>query len=245
MNATIIEVQIHPSCHVVLNYGTVSVNVRQIACIFCVDDDVVMYNNREIVIPAFANSIPTMPTVVLSNCRRLPDDRVSADMKVLFYRKELSTVPRINGRCHPVWEYAYKQSSNVRGGLTQQEWKRFRQVVCAHSADATLFIGEIWKVVQPKANWDDLVNVAANISSELVGMYNDAVPLSECLYRRRLMSLDRHTLGRACAGCTNMRIGKQKRCPCKQGFYYCSKECQRAHWYKEHKSQCEFVKAGI
>ena len=244
--STIVEVQIHPSCHVVMNYGTVFVNIQQIARVFSPTADIVMYNRREVVIPAFADAMPTMPTVVLSNIQHLPHDRVRADFRVLFYRKELSAAPRMAGPCHPVWDHAYRHSMISTGNLTQSEWKLFRQIMCTHYADATLFLGELWKAVRPNCTgWDDLIDLAADVTSELVNMYNTTVPPGECLYRRRLMSFDRVTIGRACVACKEMKMGKQKRCPCRKGFYYCSKECQREHWNREHKHVCEFVHGSI
>ena len=201
-----------------------------------------MYSQREIVFPAFGKDIPSMPTMVLRNVQRLPEDRIGGDLRVLFYRKNLDATPRMEGPCHPVWDHAFKHSQNTRGNLSDSEWQLFRQIMCAHHLDATLFLGRIWKTVRPQSLcWDDLVGVAAELTSELIGMYNEKVPLSECLYRRRLLSVDRRTIGRACAACKEMKLGKQKRCPCKNGFYYCSTACQKEHWDREHKLGCEYA----
>ena len=242
MQPSITEVQIHPSCHTVIHCGTVAVNLYQLSRIYHRPTNIVMYNQREIVFPSFENDIPAMPTMVLRNVERLSDDRIRGDLRVLFYRKQLSDVPHMEGPCHPVWKHAYAHSENAQGDLSHSEWQLFRRVMCAHAADATLFLGQLWKTVRPRSIcWNDLVDVAAELTSELIGMYNQQVPLSECLYRRRLLSVDRRTLGRACAACKEMKMGKQRRCPCKNGFYYCSTACQREHWDREHKLGCEYA----
>ena len=239
--SSLLEVIIEPSCHIVVPMGTVTVNVRDVFNIYYtgVEQMDEFRQWHEIIVPSFGKEMPRLPTVVMKDITH-GAKRSTMDMKVLFFRKTLDAKPKMVGRVHPIWELAFKQSEQNQKILAKADWKLLKQVMCAHSVDASLFLGDITRVVHPKSSWATLIDAAAELASDLVTMYKTAVPVGVCMFRQRLVSQELKTLGRFCAGCKTMCMEKPRQCPCRKGFYYCGKDCQKKHW-ATHKTECEWV----
>ena len=41
-----------------------------------------------------------------------------------------------------------------------------------------------------------------------------------------------------CCQCSLHAIERMKQCPCKQGLFFCSRACQKAHWAAGHRAEC-------
>ena len=60
---------------------------------------------------------------------------------------------------------------------------------------------------------------------------------NEDYIQEKIYSLAGERLDRVCAGCGIVSIGLRG-CACRAGVYYCSRECQVAHW-PEHRRHCD------
>lgn len=41
-----------------------------------------------------------------------------------------------------------------------------------------------------------------------------------------------------CCQCSLHAVERMKQCPCRQGLFFCSRECQKAHWAAGHREEC-------
>ena len=66
---------------------------------------------------------------------------------------------------------------------------------------------------------------------------------NEDYIQEKIYSLAGERLDRVCAGCGIVSIGLRG-CACRAGVYYCSRECQVAHW-PEHRRHCDRAAGGV